>query len=201
MRKPLLPIVLMSLILGLAACGGGGEGGEDEAQIEENILTSLTSTDPTKCTKLETLDFVEQNADASGSKAIAACREAAADTSKDAKEVDVSEIAVDGKDATANVGFEGGGLDQQVVSIALVEEGGTWKLDQITGFVELDDNALAKTMEGLLEESAAGVPEPVVECFSDEFRGISKERAKELLLGKSTEGLSKIVQSCQQGGG
>jgi hypothetical protein len=201
--QKLFPIVLLSLVLGLAACGGGGDAGggsDDEAEIETAIVASVTSSDPTKCTKYETLSFVEQNANASGSKAIAHCREAAADTSGDPKEVTVSAIKVNGGKATAHVAFVGGGLNQQVVSVAIVKEGKSWKLDRITGFVKVDDEALAKTMEGLLEESVPKATKAQLKCFSDEFRGISKAKAKELLLSKSSEGLNALVQSCVSSG-
>jgi len=53
-----------------------------------------------------------------------------------AEAVTISNVEVDGAKATAEVEFEGGGFNGQVLEVALVEAGGDWKLDQTTGFAK-----------------------------------------------------------------
>ena len=150
-RHLLLPCLLIVSALALVACGGGGS--SDESEIEEAIETSATSGDPANCTKLETANFVEQSTSESGKAAIKTCEEEAKkDPESKAESVEVTEVEVDGSKATANAAITGGSFDNQTVSIALVEEDG-WKLNELTGFVKFDQEALAQVFETQLEKS------------------------------------------------
>src|SRR5262245_32104257 len=127
-RLSLIPAALTSALL-MAACGGNS----DEDQITDVIKTSVKSTDPADCTKLETQTFVEQTEFALGPDAVKQCQDDAADTSDDPDSVDVKDVEADGDTGTANVTFHGGSFDGSTVTVGLVKEGDQWKLNRITG--------------------------------------------------------------------
>lgn len=190
----LVALLVASLVL--VACGDSG-GGSAEDQIEATIVTSVTTTDPSKCTELMTANFVDQNSDQSGAAALKECEAEADDPEDDPDEVTVSAIEIDGTEATANVAFVGGGLDGQTVSVDLVEEDGAWKLDQITSFVELDNEALARTLEARFESASSEITPEQLACLGDAFRGASKAEIEELLLSGSSQPLVEFVRVCE----
>lgn len=199
MNRRLVPTstlaALLAAALVLAACGEDGESAE--AQIEETIVTSLNSTDPSKCTELMTAAFVDQNSDRSGAAALKECEAEAGDTEDDPDEVTVSAIEVDGADASANVAFLGGGLNGQTVSVDLVEEDGGWKLDRMTSFVVLDNEALARTLEARFQSRSSEISPAQLACLGDAFRNASKAEIEELLLSGSSQALVEFVQVCE----
>jgi hypothetical protein len=182
-------------ILALAACGSGGS--EAEEEVDEAIITSITSTDPSKCTEVMTQRFVDQNADADGAEALKECEEEASDSSDDPDEVTVSGIEIDGSEATAEVAFVGGGFDGQTVAVALVEEGDQWKLDEIEGFSEYDAEALAQTLEDRFEAVSNEITPAQISCIGDAIRDTSAAEAEELLLGGDSEKFVEFAEACE----
>lgn len=193
-RRLLLPCLLIVSALFLAACGGSG-GSSDEEQIEESITTSATTADPANCTKLETAAFVEQSSDESGKAALVSCEKEAKDPSSNAKSVEVTKVEVDGSKATADAAIVGGGFDGQTVTIALVEEGGTWKLDRVTRFAKLDTTALAKTFRTQFEASGE-LTSAQTDCIVEGIEGASQAEAEELLLSGSSEPIVELAEGC-----
>jgi ABC-type glycerol-3-phosphate transport system substrate-binding protein len=192
----LLPALLLALALGLAACGGGGE--SDEDKIVETIETSATSSDPADCEALATQKFMEQTEAVKGSKAVKSCEEEAEDTEGDPESVDVSKVAVDGSQATADAAFNGGNFDGQTLSVALVEEGGDWKLDEVTGFAKFDQDKLVASFEKLFGSGEEPLEPQVVTCIGEVFGELSKPEFEELLFGGSQQPLIEIAEGCQQ---
>jgi hypothetical protein len=193
-RHFLLISALFVSALTLAACGGSGS--SDEDKIEAAIETSATASDPANCTKLETLAFSEQSSGESGKAAIATCEEEAKDPEGKADSVAVSEVEVDGSKATANAAISGGSLEGQTASIALVEEDGQWKLDQITGFVKLDQGQLANVFAEQLEKGEEVEPE-VTACIVAGIEEASKEEAEEFVLDGTAQALGELAESCE----
>jgi len=193
-RHLLLLGALIVSALALVACGSSG--GNDEAEIEEAIETSATASDPANCTKLETLNFSEQSSGESGKAATEACEEEAKDPEGKAESVAVSEVEVDGSKATANAAITGGSLEGQTVSLALVEEDGQWKLDQITGFVKLDQGQLANVFAEQLEKGEEVEPE-ITACIVSGIEEASKEEAEEFVLDPANQALGELAESCE----
>lgn len=193
----LVPALLLAFGLALAACGGGGDSSDAEEQIEETITTSVTTTDPSKCTELMTASFREQNSGLTGEEALEDCEEEAGDTSDDPDSVEVSEIEVDGSDATARVAFVGGGFDGQTLDVALVEEDEQWKLDEIEGFAELDAEALATTLEEQFEQLSDEITPEQIGCIGDGIRDASQEEVEEFLLSGSSDKFIELAESCE----
>ncbi|MEX2106744.1 MAG: hypothetical protein WD810_07575 [Solirubrobacterales bacterium] len=192
----LVPCLLIASAFALAACGGGGGSG-DEEKIEETIETSVTTTDPSKCTELMTESFLEQNSGETGKAALEECEEEAEDTSDDPDSVTVSSIEVDGSDATAEVAFVGGGFDGQTVDVALVKDGDQWKLDEISGFADLDSDALATTLEEQFEEVSDEITPDQISCIGDAIRDAPQTEIEELLLSGSSEKFVEFAEACE----
>jgi hypothetical protein len=193
----LLPFVLLALVFGLVACGGGGD--SDEDKIVEVIETSVSSNDPADCEALATQGFLEQTEFSQGQEAVKSCKENAKDTANNPDSVEVSEVEIDGSDATANVAFFGNDFDGQTLSLALVEEDGDWKLDQITGFAKFDQERLATAFEESLQSGEEPLEKDLAVCFAEVLRESSKSEAEEIVIGGSSQPIVEIIEGCQEG--
>ncbi len=193
----LLPLALLALALGLVACGGGGDSEEDK--IVEVIETSTTSTDPANCEALATQAFLEQTQFSQGEEAVRSCEESAEETEDNPDSVEVTEVEVDGSGANAEVAFEGGNFDGQTFTVALVEEDGDWKLDEITGFAEFDQEGLATSLEEGLRTGEDAVDPELAECFGETVREAPKAQAESLIIGGSPQPIVEIVEGCSEG--
>ena len=201
MKKSLLilPLVLLASALALTACGGGSSsssGGGDETAIEEAIETSATSSDPSKCTEVQTEAFNETETGASGAEALKVCEEEAEEGNEPAESVTVSNIAVDGESATAEVEVEGGSLGGQAVEVGLAKEEGDWKLNEFLGFAKYDPTGIAATLEEKLNEEE-GVEPALAKCVAEGVAAMSQEEAEAMVFDKSTEGVEEIVKGCE----
>jgi hypothetical protein len=191
----LLPALLLALAL--AACGGGGE--SDEDKVVETIETSALSTDPADCKALATQKFMEQTEAAKGSEAVKSCEEEAEDTEGDPESVDVSNVTVDGSRATADAAFKGGNFDGQTLGVALLEEDGGWKLDEVTGFAKFDQDKLVENFEEAFETGDEPLDPQVVTCMGEVFDELDKPEFEELLFGGSQQPIVEIAEGCQEG--
>jgi hypothetical protein len=192
----LLPLALLALALGLVACGGGDS---DEDKIVEVIETSATSADPADCETLSTQAFLEQTELEEGKAAVESCEESAEETADDPDSVEVAEVEVDGSDATADVTFTGGNFDGQTLSVALVEEDGDWKLDEITGFAEFDQARLAASLEEALQSGEEPLDRALAECFAATVREAPEAQAEDLVIGGSPQPIVEIIEGCSEG--
>jgi hypothetical protein len=194
---PLLALALLALAFGLVACGGGGE--SDEDKVVDVIETSVTSTDPADCKELATQAFLEQTELEQGSAAVESCEESAEDTEGDPDSVEVSEVEVDGSAATADVAFTGGSFDGQTLSVALVEEDGDWKMDEITGFAEFDQEKLADAFAEGLQSGENALEPDLATCFAEVIRDVPKAEAEEIVIGGSPDPIVEIIEGCSEG--
>jgi hypothetical protein len=188
----LLPCLLLISALALAACGGGGD--SDESQIEDAIETSVTSSDPADCTKLETQNFIEQGNDGDGAEALKECEADAEDESDKADSVSVSEVEVDGTDATAEAKFSGSTLDGQTVEVALVKDGDQWKLNEVVGFAELDKKALVEAIETSFEDEDTS--SEIASCIGEAFEAAEQSEIEESIFGGSSGALVELYEEC-----
>jgi hypothetical protein len=156
----------------LTACGGGSSssGGGEEAAIEEAIETSATSSDPSKCTEVQTEAFNETETGKSGKASLEACEEEAETESEPAESVSVSNISESGETATADVEVEGGSLSGQAVKVEVEE-----KLGEEEGITP----ALAK-------------------CVSEGVAEMSQDEAEAMVFEKSSEGVEEIAGACNE---
>ncbi len=194
-RYLVLPCLLLLCALALSACGGSSGGSGDEAQIEEVVETSATSTDPADCKKLSTQQFMEQTTSTEGATAVKEC-EASASKEEGAESAEVSEVEVNGSEATAETTFAGGSLDGQAVEVALVKEGSDWKLNEIVGFTKLDQSALAAVIGGKLKEEGGGVA-ALAPCIEEAFEEDEQSEIEELIISGSSAPLEELAEECQ----
>jgi hypothetical protein len=194
-RIPVLLALLILAALTLTACGGGSS---DEDKITETIETVATTNDPSNCTELETLSFVEQNTTEKGKKAVETCEaEAEAGSTELAKGVVVSEVSVDGEKATAHGAFEGGSLGSQTLELALVEEDGTWKVDHVEGFADYDGKALGEAFQRQFESEEPQELEPEqAKCIAGKITELNQAEAEEVFFGGSPEQIIELAQGC-----
>jgi hypothetical protein len=189
-RRALVPFALLIVAsLVLSACGGSGDSGK----ITEVIETAATSGDPSSCTELETLRFVEQNSQEEGKGAVKTCEEEAEPL---AKSVSVSNVSTEDEKATAEVEFEGGALNSQVLELGLVEEDGDWKLDHIEGFAKYDGKALGAAFQQEFEENPEGVTAAQGTCIAAEIGKASQAEAEELFFSGSPEAIIELAKGC-----
>ncbi len=193
----LLPLALLALVLGLVACGGGGD--SDEDKIVEVIETSATSADPADCKELATQAFLEQTEFSEGAEAVESCEESAEDTSDDPDSVEVSEVVVEDSTATANAAFTGGSFDGQTLTVGLVEEDGDWKLDEVTGFAKFDQEQLATTLEEGLQSGENALEPQLATCFAEVIRELPEPEAEEVVIGGSSQPIVEIIEGCSEG--
>jgi hypothetical protein len=194
-RHLLLPCLLLVFAVALSACGGSSGGSGDEAQIEEAIETSATSTKPSACKEFSTQEFMEQSTNTEGAAAVKQCEENAKDE-EEAETAEVSEVEVEGSEATADVKLSGGTLDGQGLEIALLKEGSDWKLNELVGFTELDASALAESIgEGLTEQG--GEVAELAPCIEEKFEVAEQSEIEEIVISGSTRPIEELAEECQ----
>jgi|GEM_PF-685632 len=193
----LSPMLLLALTLGLSACGGGGDDG-DESAVIKTIEIAATSTNPADCKKYATQSFLEQTQFEEGAAAVKECEEDAGDSEGDPKSVKVTKVEIDGSDATAEASFVGGTFEGQTLSLSLVEEGGTWKMDEIDGFAKLDQDRYAESFEEGVTSGEDRVPKSVASCIGRAFRGLSQSELEDVVFSKDPKRLIELAERCQQ---
>lgn len=202
MKKPLLilPLVLLASALALTACGGGSNssGGGDETAIEEAIETSATSTEPSKCSEVQTQNFNETETGKSGKAALEACEEELeGEGSELAESVTVSNVEIiEGKGAAAEAEIEGSTLNGQTVAVALEKEEGDWKVDGFMGFTRYDPAGIAAALEEKLSEEE-GIKPSLIACIVEGAEEMSQEEAEALIFEKNNKGFEEIVGHCK----
>ncbi len=188
-----LPCLLLLSALAFSACGGSGS--SDESKIEEAIETAATGTEPSKCTEVETQALVEQSTEKSGSAAVKQCEKEAPKEENNAESVTVSNVEVEGEEATAEAAVTGSALDGQTLEVALVEEEGQWKVNELTGFAKLDKAKLAESFrEGFVESGE--VSKSLATCIAEGIEESSQSKIEELTLSGNSEGFEELVKEC-----
>jgi ABC-type glycerol-3-phosphate transport system substrate-binding protein len=193
-KRLLVPLALLALAaLAVTACGGGGSSAEDE--VTEVIEQAATTKDPSNCTELQTLRFTEQNTGEEGKAAIKSCEESAKEEEQ-AEEAKVSNVSVNGEEATAEAEFIGGSLGSQTLAVALVEEDGDWKLDQIEGFANYNGKALEETFLKRFEESPEGLSKQQYTCIAEGIGKATTAEAEAMFLSGSSTKIEELAKGC-----
>lgn len=189
----LLPLLLISAF-GLAACGGGGE--SDEDKIAGTIETAATSTDPAVCGETQTLKFMEQTSSGTGAEAEKECEEEAKSGEGNPDSVNVSNVEVEGASATASAEFKGGTFNEQTLEVALVEEGGDWKLDEFTGFANFDPAPFVEALTEQIENEPELKPGTAA-CIVEGIEGLSNSELEHAIVENNSEVFAEIGESCE----
>lgn len=194
MRTPFL-LLLSTIALALAACGGGG--GNEEDEIVEAIDYAFVSTDPDACTEQMTQAYSEQMFRHDGPEAVESCEQNARGEESPNDPVEVTKVKVDGSEATAAVGLtDDGDATGQTLAVALVEEDGDWKLDEITGFAEFDRRLWVEEQRKGFEGGHNVIEPRAVDCMIEAFRKMSRREIEEMVLGGSAQREIEIYERC-----
>jgi hypothetical protein len=202
-RLLFFPCLLILSALALSACGGGSDstGGGDsnssgpEAQIEEVVEASAIDSDPANCTKTNTQKFDEQLVHEEGAGAVKACEAEAESGAATADSVSITNVKVSGDAATLEAAFDGSVYDGQTIAVSMVNDGGQWKVDEVTKIVKLDKGALAATFKDQLD-STGELSDEQVSCITDAITGSSQDGVEELLLSGSAEPFIELATGC-----
>jgi hypothetical protein len=199
MSHPRLLTALLALALtfALVACGGDDGNGEEDA-VTEAMEVSATSTDPADCTRLQTQEFMEQTTLETGETAVKQCEEDAPKTFDDPTSVEVSNVSVDGSDATADIAFTGGSFDGSTLSIALVKEGDQWKVNEITDIPEFDFEGFVAAFREIATTEGE-IPPQAVTCIADAFNMAGAEQMKAIIVEGDASGLNTVLTPCIEG--
>lgn len=201
MRPARLFLLLLASIcatVALAACGGGG-GNDDNAQITDVIQTSVKSTDPADCTKLQTQQFVEQTELQSGQAAIQQCEKDASDTSDNPSSVDVANVTSSGDTGSADVTFHGGSFDGSTLTVAVSKDGDQWKLDKVTDIPNFNFAGLVQALSARLT-SDNSIPPQVATCITQAFDNAGADQVKSIILSGSGDQLTALFSTCAPSG-
>jgi hypothetical protein len=203
--------------LSLAACGGSGEAGGDEAPKVRNVLEAFFRN-ADACDLQSQRLLMSQKDETEPGAALDKCRsDESAAVSRRPADVGFggahgatpSEISVDGGGATAEAEVLGGQFDGQTLDVTLVKRGDDWKIDRLDGLT-IDDRFRARTdrvlRDRLRRTVAAALPadrvEPTLDCIiSRGRRAFPNERLAADIEGNSrpgayAEGLRRIASSC-----
>ena len=198
MKRSSLALAAMALAviasLALAACGGGDDSGssDDQDQITQAIDAAATSGDPAACTKYQTLQFTEQTTGEQGQAAVQACQKDATNTAADS--IDVTDIEVDGDNATAKGKATGSIFDGQTLDVALVKEDGQWKLDDFKGFVNLDKDSMIAAFTAQLQSE--GDPPQAIDCLKQQFQAASEDVIEGTFVDSDTQAEQQLFGPC-----
>jgi hypothetical protein len=193
-----LPVAVLFSSLLIVACGGGG-GNDDSSQITDVIQTTVTTTDPADCTKLETQQFVEQSELTSGPAALQQCQKDAADTSDNPSSVDVTDVKTSGNTGTANVAFHGGSFDGSTLSVSLIKDGDQWKLDKITDIPNFNFPGLVQALTAKFN-SEGSIPPQVASCIVQAFNNAGADQVKSIILSGNGDQLTALFSTCAPSG-
>ncbi len=199
MKKSLLilPFVLVAAALALTACGGGGSSSSsgDESAIEEAIETAATSSEPSKCTEVQTKEFTENETSETGAAAVKTCEEEAEEGESPAETVKVSNIEVNGETATAEAAITGSALNGQTIELELAKQEGDWKLNKFLSFANFDGKALGEELEKRLAKEE-GISASLAKCVSEGVAKVSKQEAESMVFEKNLTPVEELAENC-----
>lgn len=191
-RLLLLPCLLVLSAFALVACGSSES---EESKVEEAIETAAVTTNPSDCAKFETQQFMEETTKEKGEGALKSCEEEA-EKGENAKSVEISNVKVEGSDATAEAALMGGGgLDGQTLEVSLVKEGDQWKLDEAVRFTKFSSAALVEALEREIDKAGESGSK-FATCFVEAVKGLDRSEAEELFFDPTGRGFGEIAKSC-----
>ena len=179
--------------MGVAACGSSNDNSADQDQITQAITASATSGDPSACTKYQTVRFDQQTSSGQGQVAVRSCERDAAQTAAD--KVEVTDVNVDGDNATAKVKATGSIFNGQTLDVALVKENGQWKLDQFKGFEDFNRDAMITAFRQQLAQETGNRPQ-AVSCIVQQFQAASDQDIEATFTSSDPQAENRLFGPC-----
>jgi hypothetical protein len=194
-----LTLALLGLVaLGLSACGGGEGGAGDEEEIRAVIEASATSTNPADCRRHSTMNSLERSFKVQGRAAVRACEESKLEPRDLPSAVEVTRIEIDGDEATAQVASVDGPYEEQEVVIALVEEEGSWKEDDVLEFAVFDREAfILEFGRDVMDGARTPAQVRASACVIDQLERFDDAELEALLLDPSPQPILDLARPCE----
>src|SRR5689334_6467944 len=138
---------------------------------------------------------MEQTSSESGKASLKGCEEEA-EKEENAESVEISNVEVDGSNATAEVVLVGGkSLEGQALEVALIKDGDQWKLNEVVKFTKFDRTKLIESFEREIEKSGEASSK-FAACFIEAFKQANQAEVEELLFSGSGKGFEEIAKEC-----
>lgn len=190
--RPFPTIIALALLLSLAACGAG----KDEDAIRDGLEKALTSTSPSACSSGYTQAFLDQGT--YGSSTVAAsfrkfCRANISELA--AKEVDVSDVRVDGNNAEADFSASGGQYAFKNATVTLRKNGDEWRLDRLKA-LELSRPEYDEQQERLATKQEGGLTETEAACYRRRIERVSDARLSKAIVSADPSYLADPLLVC-----
>jgi hypothetical protein len=162
----------------------------DSAEIEEAITTVATSKDPGFCDAFLTQAYLEQMTGVKAPYADELCEEAARLDAADA--VDVTDVDVNGDEATATATYSGSSLDGSSLVVRLVRSDGDWKLDRKLRVEFLNRAGLERGYREVLVSPDYRFSEAGASCVIAETRQLTDAELADSVLSRNVSRTAPI---------
>lgn len=182
------------------ACPGGDYHRPDGVQISNAIHALVFGDEPSACLEFATQAYLEETTGDTGKEAIGACVQQQEQLPRPAGG-NVSDVSVDGAEASAKVTVHNKAEGDEVYVMGLVREYGRWKVDGIDRLLSLDRVAFSRgVLEGFSESGLEVSPE-VSACVLAKVRRMPLSRFEALLLPLDPQLSIRIFGPCAEAGG
>jgi hypothetical protein len=189
-------------VAAVAGCGGGSDDGDATEEIEQLLETAFTTSDPAQCDQITLEGIRDLNPRvAQADDPFAECRQSL-DSGGEADSIEISDVSVDGSEATAVVAPEGGSLAGSRVTVSLVDDGG-WKLNGFDTVELADREAYLAELEERSADSFGNEAFTAKEaaCITEDITANASDEELEASLSEQELGfVYDAVRTCLGGG-
>ena len=129
-----------------------------------------------------------------------ACIQTASEPGLLADGVEVTEITIDGDNATALATYDGSTLSGATIQVGLVKYGDEWQLDSRIAMESVDREELAAGLRETLAAPPTSLTEPGAECAAGRLVGLGDAALESALISSDTSTYSKAIIACDRVG-
>lgn len=172
--------------------------GGEEGSVVDAIERVATTDDPSYCAEGVTQAYLEQVSGLPGEAAYGACVATASEPALTADAVEVSDIRIDGDDATAIVSYEGSTYDGSTLEVGLVRERGGWRLDSRLGFETLDRDRLGAALRATLAAPPTSLSPAGARCAAGRLTELGDAALESALLASDPSTYTEAVVACDR---
>jgi hypothetical protein len=170
--------------------------GTAASQIAQTLTAFFRGKDSSKCIELATPAFLEQTEHLKARAALAKCFQDDESTQIRPRLVVVRVLRADRGEARADVELTGITLDHQVFELALVERGGSWRIDHRMRLVHVDKAGYAKEVLAVLRASEVDLTKTAAVCVRHAIVTMTKEQFEDLIFDPQLQRSHQIHERC-----
>jgi hypothetical protein len=197
--KALMTVGLCAAGVLASGCGGEDAPADPAADVRATVERLLTSSDPAICSELVTESFLERARDATGSEARLGCAtEIAGRTGSGAEGGRTPRIGqVEISDGEATAELLGSPPVDPELKVALIDEGGTWKLDDVE-VVGFDRAAYLRSLREQLALAQAFGSGAQARCRLRLLSRLTEEQLASLATGEEEALAERLNTACER---